>query len=62
MAQAGAVPNDLNAAENSSPAELAAQQADGRPPVVADNVLEVTNLRKYFPILRGFFRRPRSAK
>ena len=58
MAQAGAVPNDLNAAENSQPDEQAAQQDDGRPPVLVDNVLEVTNLRKYFPILRGFFRRP----
>ena len=57
MAQAGAVPNDLNAAESSSPAELAAQQADGRQPALTDNVLEVTDLRKYFPILRGFLRR-----
>ena len=57
MAQSGAVPNDLNAAASSSPAELAAQQADGRQPALTDNVLEVTDLRKYFPILRGFLRR-----
>ncbi|MYJ80066.1 MAG: ATP-binding cassette domain-containing protein, partial [Caldilineaceae bacterium SB0670_bin_27] len=57
MAQADAVPTRTNTPADSPPDQLPQQLEEGRGPSSADNVLEVTDLRKYFPILRGFFRR-----
>ena len=57
MAQTDAVPNDLNAKVDPSSGQHSPQLADELEPASSDKVLEVTNLHKYFPILRGFFRR-----
>ncbi|MDE0142234.1 MAG: ATP-binding cassette domain-containing protein [Caldilineaceae bacterium] len=57
MAQADAVQNGANTPADSPSDQLPQELEDGRDPSGADNVLEVTDLRKYFPILRGFFRR-----
>ncbi|MDE0461122.1 MAG: ABC transporter ATP-binding protein [Caldilineaceae bacterium] len=57
MAQADAVPNGTNTTTHSPPGRLPQQLEGGKGLPGADNVLEVTDLRKYFPILRGFFRR-----
>ncbi|MCY3710456.1 MAG: ABC transporter ATP-binding protein [Caldilineaceae bacterium] len=55
MAQADAVHNDVNAAPGTSPDSNPG--AGGSNPAKSDNVLAVNELRKYFPVLRGFFRR-----
>ena len=55
MAQADAVHNDVNAAPEASPDPH--RGSDGSNPAKTDNVLVVNELRKYFPVLRGFFRR-----
>ncbi len=57
MAQADAVPNKVNTATDASPGQSLEQPKENNGPASADKVLEVTDLRKYFPILRGFFRR-----
>jgi len=57
MAQADAVPNEVNAVTDSSAGQPSEQPKDSSLPASADKVLEVTDLRKYFPIIRGFFRR-----
>ena len=57
MAQTDAVSDELNAGTGSSPDLQSPQRAEGIHSEAADKVLEVSDLRKYFPILRGFFRR-----
>ena len=57
MAQADAVQTGVNATTNSPSGQLPQQHDEGSGLSTAGNVLEVTDLRKYFPILRGFFRR-----
>jgi len=57
MAQADAVPTDVNATAESPSDRLSQHTGEGLGLSNSDNVLEVTDLRKYFPILRGFFRR-----
>ena len=55
MAQADAVQSDVNAALQAP--DNPPRGADGGHPASSDSVLVVNELRKYFPVLRGFFRR-----
>ncbi len=55
MAQADAVQSDVNAALQAP--DDPPRGADGSHPASSDSVLVVNELRKYFPVLRGFFRR-----
>lgn len=57
MAPADAVQSELNSPADVSPGEQLSQEEDGNHAAASNKVLEVTSLRKYFPILRGFFRR-----
>lgn len=57
MAQTDAVTNIPNAATEAPSDNPAQSQDNNGASKPADNVLEVADLRKYFPILRGFFRR-----
>ena len=53
MAQADAVKTDYSTRDSASPADPSSPSNDSQ----SQNVLEVTDLRKYFPVQRGFFRR-----